>query len=279
MPGPTQDRQTKPGHRHHPQRMLRPDPMLRVTKAGRTRLSLSPHSMKAAQKSNEAKTEKDARLLLEQRTNLILERLAPKEEKPKELEVPDINTDPAGHLAAVLAKTGMTVEQLLERQRNDDRQKDQNAQVGTLLSWAGAQEREFTGATPDYNDAGAFLQQSRDAELAEMGYTDPAQRNQIIQNEKLAIANKAKLDGKNPAAIVYGMAKLRGYAKKAPAEEVVDAKTRVENIDKGQKASESLTGTRGQGPSPLTATRLLEMSESEFAKYVDTPEGKAVMGG
>jgi len=236
---------------------------------------------------DEAKAEKEARLLLEQRTNLILERLTPKPEEPKPEVIPDFETDPAGWIAGTMRATGKTLEQiqgeLAARKTKDaeaERQQANTNAVNDIISKAAAQEVEFKKTAPDYDDAGAFLLQSRIDELKEIGYDDK-QIMGIVSNEKLAIAQKALADGKNPAAVVYAMAKRRGYAPKKADAAPDPAKLATEKIaalGKGQEQAQSLSGTRGQGPSPLTAARLLEMSEADFAKFMDTPEGRAAMG-
>jgi hypothetical protein len=83
------------------------------------------------------------------------------------------------------------------------------------MGYAITQEKAFIAATPDYNDASIFLLQSRKDELSDLGYND-AQCQEIINNERLAIASQCKQNGTNPAEAVYKIAKRRGYALKAP---------------------------------------------------------------
>jgi len=46
----------------------------------------------------------------------------------------------------------------------------------------------------------------------------------------------------------------------------------------GQQQARGLSGARGSGPAPMTAQRLLEMSDAEFTKSLETEEGRALMG-
>lgn len=229
--------------------------------------------------------------LLEKRTNEILAKLVPKEEAPKAEVIPDFDIDPAGWIAGTMKASGKDLEAvkaelttLRQEKATQDEANRNRAGIQEILTYAITQENQFKAVTPDYDAASTFLLNSRKDELEEMGKT-PAEINQIIQLEKLSIANDCKNSGKNPAEVVYKIAKRRGYAKAADADPVVDAaaaaatgKEKLETARRGTEQAQSLSGTRGNAPSPLTAQRLLEMSEAEFAKAIATPEGRALMG-
>jgi hypothetical protein len=57
-----------------------------------------------------------------------------------------------------------------------------------------------------------------------------------------------------------------------------DAAERLRTVASGQRQGASLGALRGSGPHPLTAQRLLEMSDAEFARAIATPEGRALLG-
>lgn len=261
-------------------------------------------ALKTAEDARKASDERFS--TLEKRTNLILEKLVPKEEAAKPEVIPDFETDPAGWIAGTMKATGKSIQEIQtelaagrqEKAQQTEQQKQQEVVRG-VISMAAASEREFLAANPDYNDAGAFLQTVRVSQLEAIGY-NAEEVQAIIQQEKFAIASKAQAAGKNPAEIVYNIAKTMGYAKKAkPAEGQGDgggngggngqgnghdaaaaaaAKEKLRAASEGREQSASLSDARGQGPSPLTAKRLLEMSEAEFAAAMETDEGKALMG-
>lgn len=231
---------------------------------------------------------------LEQRTNLLLERIVPKQEAPKEEPAPDINVDPVGWIAHQMRATGKGVEELAaqvaqirEKDQQTEEQNRQRTAVNAVISAAAQAEREFKATTPDYDEAGAFLHQSRVEELQDMGYTDQ-QVAYIINNERVAIAQKAFEDGKNPAEVVYAIAKRRGFKAGAKAntdsggqqQQQIDPKEKLDNLKRGAEQSQSLSDTAGQGPAPMTAKRLLEMSEAEFSAWTEAnpKEARNLMG-
>lgn len=233
---------------------------------------------------------------LEARTNLILEKLVPKEPEVKPEPIPDFETDPAGWIAHTMKSTGKELEDVkkelttLREEKAQKTEQDKNTSVvRSIMDYAVTKENEFKAITPDYDEASVFLMESRKDELTELGYSE-AEIVQMIQGEKLTIAAQAKQQGKNPAELVYNIAKRRGFAKKA-APPPLDADgqqdgdkggaTSAQKLEAARRGTEhagSLSDTRGNAPSPLTVQRLLEMSEAEFAKAIETKEGKALLG-
>lgn len=137
-------------------------------------------------------------------------------------------------------------------------------------------EREFAAKTPDYQDAAAFLLNSRVAELRSMGYDDTAIGAQIRQDTN-ALFDAATHIGMNPAELLYYRATQSGYAKAAPAPspapvEQMQAKARAQQQTRGLG---SAGAAQGGG---YTAEQLAGMSEAELAK-VPAEEIAKVFGG
>lgn len=262
--------------------------------------SVVPHA--ALHQEREAHKETKERLKeLEKRTNLILEKFgqptqAPQQQvqqpvKQNEIVIPALEEDPLGHIVGqmqLLAKNQDQIGQTLE-QRNQ--QEQQTNQIRQLTNTAVSMEQEFAKATPDYNEAASYLQNGRRQEYMAMGYNE-MQASQAIQQEALQIANMAIARGQNPAEVIYNVAKSRGFQKAAaPAPETVqepgalppivpspENSAKIATIAQGQKLNQSLGNARGSAPAPMTAQRLLELSPDEFAKVLNTPEGRALMG-
>ncbi len=231
------------------------------------------------------------RLLMEERTNMILQSLAqPQQQAAPEPELPPIEQDPAGHIIALLQQQQKVIDAL--QQQNQQRsqwdqqsvqQQQQMQQLQAIANRSVSMERQFIEANPDYNDATAHLMKVRDAELAAVGYQDPAERQAILQQEAQQIGIRAAAMNANPAEWVYKIAETRGYKKAAAAQEVIppngaDNVTRLQTAQRGKDQSASLSQVRGTGSVPMTAQRLLEMSPEEFAEALKTPAGKALMG-
>lgn len=269
-----------------------------------------PHGAMHAEREGRKKAEADLateraaraaetadRQKLETRLTAILEKLTPKEEEPKPDVIPDKDLDPVGYVTATMNATGKSLETvqaelaaLKERDQQTQHQRQQTEFVHGIISKAAAKETEFLATTPDYWDASNYLLQSRQDELSDLGYT-PQEIQGLIAVEKVAIADQALKAGKNPAEVVYGIAKRRGYTKAAPAGDDKgapadggapaageDAGKRLAAAKLGQEQSASLSDVGGAAPRTLTVQALLEMPEAEFDKWMGTKEGRALMG-
>ncbi|HVZ18171.1 MAG TPA: hypothetical protein VG897_13695, partial [Terriglobales bacterium] len=247
------------------------------------------------------KAEREARAVLENRTNQILALLAQQEQtrqaaaqpQPQAEKIPDINEDPAGWVAATMQQTGRTLQEVQNELAQRKQAEQQASQVQRIISNAAHLEAQFKSTTPDYDAAAGFLLESRKKELEFMGF-DPVTIQNQINAERIQLADLSMRRGQNPAQAVYEFAKMRGYAPKqtpAPnagqgdgqqqqqsAQQQVTGAERLAALEAGQEAGQSISQGRGNAPRPLTATRLLEMSEAEFDKMLRTPEGRALMG-
>lgn len=250
-----------------------------------------PHSALHAEREERKKAQARAELL-EKRTNIILERLmaqqsAPQQQqqKPPEVVIPDKDEDPAGWVAATMqqmAKKLETYEQRDQQQAQAQTQAQQRQEViNTIINQAVPLEKEFSAVTPDYNDASEFLQASRAAEYEALGWTQQQIQNQINQ-DKLTIAAAALDGGKNPAEVVYNLAKLRGYVKKgSPAkqqQQSLSATERLAALRAGTEQGQSLSQGRGAPPRKITADVLANMSDAEFSKAIEDPANLALLG-
>lgn len=159
----------------------------------------------------------------------------------------------------------------------------------------------FTEKNADFKDAYMFLLNTRAQELIAIGFDDPnvlaanhadpedvhkarkALHDALTADER-GIAELAFSKKKSPSEIIYGLAKQRGYAKKAAAggdgkskgEEALDA------IERGQAANKSLSNTGGgSGEDAMTAERLIAMPIAEFEAWVEKnpAAAKRLMGG
>ncbi len=242
-------------------------------------------------------TERQARQTLEQRTNQLLERMqqAPQQQgqpiQPPPL--PDPQADPVGHIMARLQRAEdarMQQEQVLgavlQAMQNQNQQGQQAQAAQTIQQRAVALERGFAAETPDYVAAVDYLNEMRHRQLIEAGVTDPAERQAFIAQEAMSTAARALQAERNPAEMIYRIAKASGFTGSAPAAtngngdaQAPSAGQRLDQIGRGQRQSQqSLGSVRGNAPPPLTAQRLLEMNNDDFAKMLETQEGKDLLG-
>lgn len=140
-------------------------------------------------------------------------------------------------------------------------------------------DAEFTARQPDYPMAVQHLVQSRARELQRYGH-DAASIHQIIQDEALELSKTAIQLGMSPAEMAYQVAQDRGWAgatttQAAPQNE---ASRMLDAIAAGQKGSKSLGAMSGGAPaSQIGADAIGQMTEAEFARLYETPEGRALI--
>lgn len=141
----------------------------------------------------------------------------------------------------------------------------------------------FARETPDFGAAYQHLLQSIDRELSYRGLSDPKQRAAEItrlEREEIAHARQAR---QRPAEWIYNLAQMRGYVPQSgqqpaanpaqspasqPASEPTPATdpnvARLAQLERGQRAAQTLSSAGGGAPTQLTADALANMSEAEF---------------
>lgn len=236
--------------------------------------------------------------LLQQRTNAILENMArqaaPQQVQPPAPELPDPNKDPAGYILAVLDAQQKKIDALTSGTTQQQQTTQQMTVLQQVQRRAEFMENEYKKATPDYENAVAYLRQSREAELIALGYSDPMARQSQLSQDLMGIAITAAQQNTNPAEIVYNMAKGRGYgvapatpapalaAPPTPAAPAAPAtpQPNLTTVAAGQQqAAVSLSGTPGTAPAKVTAKTLLEMSPADFDKFMnDSGNRRQFMG-
>lgn len=214
---------------------------------------------KAAEKSTRELTEQFARA--DERMKMIM---GAQQQVAREVAPPDPDIDALGALKYVQTQ----LQQTQQQQTRQAQEFQQVQQINHIVQTAGNMERQYIVDNPDYNDASAYLLQSRFTELQEFGLTQE-QANAQIENEKFQLAAQAVLQGKNAPALVMSMAKARGYTKKvAAASTAAASEEKLTNIAAGQKANASLSNVSGTSPKAggYTARDLATMPDEEFNK-------------
>lgn len=170
---------------------------------------------------------------------------------------PDVNTDPIGAIKYLEEKvqvlSGDSPAQKAAKAEQSRRQEAFNLVRDTMAD----HENDFRGHTPDYDDAAAHFAESRKAELAETGLTG-RDLDAALADDLTKVVARAIQTGKDPAEIVYKLAKGRGFGATAavpatPASNtsaIDDAATRLQTVAKGQEQAKSL----GSGGTPPGAT-------------------------
>lgn len=193
---------------------------------------------------------------MEERFQLLVQKLAPKQEEPKQ---PTIEEAPVERLR-----------QLDEQFRSLQQQTIQQQQEANLVNWYRVNANQFAEKQSDFHEAYTFWQQSIAGELADaMGYADPVAIEQQVQQFEKNIAVKAAQDGVNPGERIYKAAQRRGYKLAAPKEDpkpngaTVDQQ--LETTRRGAAAARTLGTAGGAGnEGALSLRALADMPMDEF---------------
>lgn len=175
---------------------------------------------------------------------------------------PDESVDPVGALKYRQEMSERELMQFRQRAQSEEMQRQQLEQVNALVAWAQSESAQFKSETPDFDDAYKHVRDKRVAELRAMGLDGPQLAQTLVQDE-LWVFQHAAQTGRNPAEVIYAMAKNIGYGgKQAPSQ--VTPEKKMEVLQSGLAAAKSLDGGAGAGGKP-TAEQIANMSEDEFA--------------
>jgi len=201
-------------------------------------------------------------------------------QEQRQIEIPDINTDPIGHFQAknaLLEQKLAEVDQFRKQQTQQTEQTTQLQRVGEAVRNA---EVEYTKTVPDYPKAQEYLMQQWIAEADAAGMP----HEQVIRARALEIAAVAGQRGMNPADLAYKLAGSRGYKKAAPVQpQTQQTGPSIETLSRGVQAARSPSAAPGRAaPGQMSAEALLQMDDADFAKKFggrDNPNWAKLMGG
>lgn len=185
--------------------------------------------------------------------------------------------DPATYLReksdyqdAVIAYQGqlLGMTQQMTAEQRQAAQYQQNMQQ--FASAVTASEEQFRAEAADYDDAVEFMRGSRFAEAKEvydangLEMTPDVQRqiHAAITNEFASLAQNAMRNQRNPASVLYRLAKARGYAGKQTASD-----SKVSRLERGVQAAKS---SQAMGGAPVQPA---ERGETDFFKSLQREAG------
>lgn len=175
-------------------------------------------------------------------------------------QIPDYNTDPIGNLHAQLQTTLQELNSLKGMTQQTRAEQEAYAQMQHQMATYDRHTQEFAAKTPDYGDAAKFLRDTREKALAR--FMSPDEVKQRIEYEEGLLAGRAMMQGRNPAELFYEVAKDWGY--KPKGSEPVENK--LDRLQKGQKASASLSAVKGAGAAPGSDAQMSLETLSELYK-------------
>jgi len=177
---------------------------------------------------------------------------------------PDPNEDPLGFINHQMKTLQDQIAALTKQQQEASQQTTEQTQQAAFLSAVNNQIKTFEATNPDYQEAYRHMIQMRSQDYIDSGMT-ATEAKAAVANDELAIAARAMQQGKNPAEIVYGMAKRYGF-KPAPAKTTPENK--LETIKSGLEASKTVE--RGSQPTEVSLDSLQNMGDSELTEMVES---------
>lgn len=171
----------------------------------------------------------------------------------------DDDDDPIGQIQT-LAKLAKVLVGETEQESQADRVAQQRAQALQSVSNSMKEyEDDFRELTPDYDKAAKHFMDARAEELKDTGLDGNA-LNLAMQNDFAGIVSRSIAAGKDPAEIIYNMAKRRGFSS---TEKPAEAVTKLETIERGQAQSKTLGGG-GTSPGSLSMSAVGNLRGAAF---------------
>lgn len=196
---------------------------------------------------------------------------APKPEPKVDLadQEPDRDLYPEDHAQWELRQVKKQLEELKEFRKKQE----QMTQFEAERRGVQALEGQFKQKAADYDDAVAFLveKEKRVKKVMNPGATD-AQLDALIEQEKVALFKQIYATGKNPAEVVYELAKADGWTgKKSSPTPAAKPSSNLDRVAENQRRAASLIGgSSADKTGKITSEQLLSMSVDELVRMPDS---------
>lgn len=225
----------------------------------------------AADKSRMAHSERRRAREAEERNRELEARLARLEggskieDDPFDLsKAPDPVQDPIGALEFQQRAIAAYAKRVQEEQRQGQQQTAQERQFQQINTRMTEHEADFRELNPDYDDAAKHFREARTLELQEQGY-EGDELTQALRTELVGLVARTLQSGKDPAEVVYKLAKNRGFGTQARKEVVDTPSKKLQTIERGQKASRSLSTMSGKtGDGELSVESINKLDGAAF---------------
>lgn len=219
--------------------------------------------------------------VLNDRWNTLLAANKPPEQaKP---EIPDPENDIFGYMKYQGEQLKALQDQTAAEKRQAEEQRQYQAQHQDIQTTWQRSAQAFAAKEPAFGDAAQFLSNARMQQLEALGAIDPNMateegRLQQINAETFQIVQASKAAGKDPAEVIFEMAKKYGYTVTSSQEQAdpnAAINQKVDNLAKAINANKTLTGTNGPSSAdPDTAEAVAKMSDAEFSAWYAKNPGK-----
>lgn len=186
----------------------------------------------------------------------LQQRLSPQQPMP---QVPDFESDPAGHLKHQLEVLGSAIGQIRQQEQWRQQQAQQEAALQQAEQAVVGQERAFVDKNPDYYDAVDFMRDKIKRRFETLGIPKESLDAAVAQDMR-QFALKALQAGANPAEKVFQLAKVEGYNGRADANSA-----KLSTIARGVAASR---GARSSAPASSGGPSLEEAAKMPYGEFL-----------
>lgn len=179
-------------------------------------------------------------------------------------ERPNPQEDPIGYMEWIDARLEEAEAAKTAEAQQDKQRQEQTRAVQAVITRASEYEADFRDANPDYDKAADYLYEAKKAEYTDAGYSDQ-EAHSAVMAEFISRAERAMKAGKDPAQIVFNMAKKLGFsADEAQARAAAAAKDKLARIAEGQKATSPLATAGGRGGDDLDPASIANLDGAAF---------------
>lgn len=179
------------------------------------------------------------RIELEERLDALEAATRNAKARPEE-EIPDELEDP---IAAIAALKKLLLDERKAKQETETKTYAQTKEQRAAQEFGRRMadlENEFREGQSDYDDAAKHFAESLRNELTDSGVDDD-DLDRAFGEELVKIARRAETAGKNPAEVIYNLAKKRGFG-------LDKANRKLDKLAEGQKAGRSIGGSPSAPP-------------------------------
>jgi len=244
--------------------------------AGRKQLvplgALQEERTKRQNYERELEESRNMQARMQERFNEMMMRLqgVQKEAPPPEEDViPDFLEDPQGHVEGLKRQFSKQLAELQGQVQQTQGQTQQQAQHQQLAQTATAAENAFRSTAPDYDVAAEHFKAVKLAEYQAFGLDEVAAAQQLAR-DCTGIVQGATQKGKNPAEVLYNLAKALGYRPQAAQQQ----QQQKQAPQQRPKAPTSLANVSGAAKAPdednggeMSLEKVANMSDKEFDKF------------
>lgn len=172
---------------------------------------------------------------------------------------PDMDADPIGWMKYAKGELDAFKTERRQTDAQVKAQQEQQAAMAQIGKRMDDFEKDFREDHPDYDDAVAHFRREREAELKESGVSQ-GELGDALRQDLVSVVARAIRAGKDPAEVVYKLAKNRGFG--------VDKRdAKLETIERAAKAGKSLTdGSTRAGDGELTFEYVSSLKGKEFTE-------------